>query len=86
MRSYTSTERPRRSVGRVSLALLSPLFKYSMRRDAYVLRGVGRRFGPVLVLRGARSGPVMVPPVFAQPALDDAVVGVERPADERLAG
>jgi hypothetical protein len=28
--------------------LLTPLFAYSHTRDAYVLRGVGDRFGPVL--------------------------------------
>jgi hypothetical protein len=27
---------------------LSALFRYSAGRDAYVLRGIGNRFGPVL--------------------------------------
>jgi hypothetical protein len=28
--------------------LLTPVFVHNYSRDAYVLRGVGRRFGPVL--------------------------------------
>jgi hypothetical protein len=30
------------------LGALLPLFGYNHNRDAYILRGVGRRFGPVL--------------------------------------
>lgn len=30
--------------------LLKPLFRYSSSRSAYVLRGVGDRFGPVVVI------------------------------------
>jgi hypothetical protein len=33
------------------LQALWPVFRYSYGRQAYVLRGVGRRFGPVLVER-----------------------------------
>ncbi|HTB70036.1 MAG TPA: hypothetical protein VK707_03555 [Solirubrobacteraceae bacterium] len=40
--------RPRRYVHRRLLAVLAPLFVYNDRRDAYVLRGVGRKRGPVL--------------------------------------
>ena len=29
--------------------LLRPLFGYNYQRDAYVLRGIGRRVGPVLL-------------------------------------
>jgi hypothetical protein len=36
-----------------ALTLLWPLFRYSMSRDAYVLRLVGNRAGPVLVRRRA---------------------------------
>lgn len=32
----------------VALRLLRPLLRFSTARDAYVLRGVGRRVGPVL--------------------------------------
>ncbi|MFI4991447.1 MAG: hypothetical protein ACHQHO_11120 [Solirubrobacterales bacterium] len=28
---------------------MSPLFAYNFNRDAYVLRGIGRRIGPVLL-------------------------------------
>jgi hypothetical protein len=31
--------------------MLRPFFRYSTSRDAYVLRGVGGRFGPVLTIR-----------------------------------
>jgi hypothetical protein len=40
--------RPRRYVHRRLLAVLTPLFVYNDYRDAYVLRGVGHRHGPVL--------------------------------------
>jgi hypothetical protein len=43
-----ATPRPRRYVPRLWLVLLRPLLRYSLTRDAYVLRGVGRSFGPVL--------------------------------------
>lgn len=46
-----STERPRRTVPGFVITLLSPLFRHSMGRDAYVLRGVGNRYGPVLKKR-----------------------------------
>ena len=69
-RPMRNTPRPRRYVGRVSLTLLRPLFRQSLTRDAYVLRGIGDRVGPVLrenrrrerlpyegpERRGARSG------------------------------
>lgn len=42
------TLRPRHRVPRPLLGLLWPLFRYSATRDAYVLRGVGNRRGPVL--------------------------------------
>ena len=37
-------------VGRRTLTMLKPFFRYSRVRDAYVLRLVGRRHGPVLRL------------------------------------
>jgi hypothetical protein len=40
--------RRRRYVATRWLALMRPLLRYSSPRDAYVLRGVGSRFGPVL--------------------------------------
>jgi hypothetical protein len=40
--------RTRRYVGRHWLTLLKPLYRYSYSRDAFVLRGVGSSFGPVL--------------------------------------
>jgi hypothetical protein len=43
-----TTARPRRNVSRGILLVLTPLFRYSNGRDAYVLRGVGNRLGPVL--------------------------------------
>jgi hypothetical protein len=35
-------------MSRYLLVLLTPLFRYSGARNAYVLRLVGRRYGPVL--------------------------------------
>jgi hypothetical protein len=43
-----TVRRPRRYVPRHWLLLMRPLLRYSEVRDAYVLRGVGRRTGPVL--------------------------------------
>jgi hypothetical protein len=43
-----SARRPRRFVPKHWLLLLKPVFVYSHTRDAYVLRGVGDRLGPVL--------------------------------------
>ncbi len=40
--------RPRRYVGRLTFTLLQPIFRHSLSRDAWVLRGVGERRGPVL--------------------------------------
>ncbi len=40
--------RPRRSVSPLVLTLLRPLIKYHYRRDAWILRTVGDRVGPVL--------------------------------------
>jgi hypothetical protein len=40
--------RPRRYVAKHWLLLLRPLFGYNFTRDAYVMRGIGLRFGPVL--------------------------------------
>jgi hypothetical protein len=42
--------RTRRYVAKNTLVLLSPFFRYSYSRDAFVLRGVGRSVGPVLRL------------------------------------
>jgi len=43
-----SERRTRRYVQRHWLTLLWPVMRYSNSRNAYVLRGVGRRVGPVL--------------------------------------
>jgi hypothetical protein len=40
--------RPRHFVSRRTILLLRPLFRYSLARDAYVLRLVGSTRGPVL--------------------------------------
>jgi hypothetical protein len=40
--------RPRRYLAKHWLLLLRPLFGYNFTRDAYVVRGVGTHFGPVL--------------------------------------
>ena len=43
--------RPRREVSKPTLMLLRPILRYSISREAYVLRGAGNRMGPVLRLR-----------------------------------
>jgi hypothetical protein len=43
-----TVRRPRRYVKRHWLTLLGPVLRYSASRDAYVLRGIGRRYGPAL--------------------------------------
>jgi hypothetical protein len=48
MTNVRTVKRPRRYLARHWLVLSSPLFTYNANRDAYVLRGVGRRVGPVL--------------------------------------
>ena len=41
-------QRSRHYVSRATLALARPLFRYSLSRDAYVLRVIGNTHGPVL--------------------------------------
>jgi hypothetical protein len=41
-------QRPRREVSPALTVLARPFLRYSVGREAYVLRGVGNRMGPVL--------------------------------------
>jgi hypothetical protein len=43
-----SKVRPRRYIARHWLLILRPLLRFSLTRDAFVLRGIGNRAGPVL--------------------------------------
>jgi hypothetical protein len=43
-----TVRRKRHYIARHWLLLLRPAFRYSHSRDAYVLRGVGATYGPVL--------------------------------------
>jgi hypothetical protein len=43
-----TVRRPRRYIDGQWLTLLTPAFRYSRSRDAYVLRGIGSSVGPVL--------------------------------------
>jgi len=43
-----TTPRPRRVLGPVCFAILFPLLRWSHSREAYVLRLVGNRVGPVV--------------------------------------
>jgi hypothetical protein len=47
---HRETPRPRHPIGPRTLFVLRPFFRYSRVRDAYVLRGIGSRHGPVLRL------------------------------------
>jgi O-antigen/teichoic acid export membrane protein len=50
--------RPRHAVSPRLLFTLQPLFRYSLMRDAWILRGVGESFGPVLrTTPGAPAAP-----------------------------
>ena len=53
-----TVRRPRRYVARHWLLLLKPVLRYSRARDAFVLRAIGSKVGPVLRVdrRGARAG------------------------------
>ena len=44
-----TTPRPRRQINPTLIRGLTPVVRYSAGRQAYVLCGVGGRFGPVLV-------------------------------------
>ena len=61
------TPRPRHLVGKRTIRLVRPFFRYSRVRDAYVLRGIGRYRGPVLRLKrpGLRPRPPRVADVNA---------------------
>ncbi len=56
MSSKARQPRKRRYVSRTTVRLLRPLLRYSEGREAYVLRLVGRRFGPVLRQDRRRAG------------------------------
>jgi hypothetical protein len=43
-----TTRRPRRYIAEQLLVLMTPAFRYSRSRDAWVLRVVGSKTGPVL--------------------------------------
>ena len=61
--------RPRRYVRPWVIAVATPLFRYSTSRDAYILRGVGQKRGPVLKL-GEPPADVAPEPRFSR---DDAL-------------
>jgi len=48
MTAMRTLKRPRRYVDRQWIELARPLLRYSASRDAYILRLVGQRWGPVL--------------------------------------
>lgn len=52
-----TTPRERRPVSPGTLRALKPLFRYSIGRDAYVLRAIGNRTGPVLTVRREKRVP-----------------------------
>ncbi len=56
-----TVKRPRRFVAKGWLELGRPLFRYSESRDAYVLRVIGRRYGPVLKVDRRHGGALQGP-------------------------
>ena len=55
--------RPRRRVPRFVIVLLTPFYRYSNSRSAYVLRGIGDKRGPVLTAPPPRERRKDRPPV-----------------------
>lgn len=53
-----TVRRSRHYLAKHWLTLLTPAFGYNDYRDAYVLRGIGKRFGPVLRLERRARGEV----------------------------
>ncbi len=51
-----TAKRPRRYVDRRTVVVARPLLRYSEPRDAYVLRFVGRKWGPVLKIDRREGG------------------------------
>jgi hypothetical protein len=47
----TRTRRHRREIRENKIRRISAVLRYSANRDAYVLRGIGRRFGPIFKRR-----------------------------------
>jgi hypothetical protein len=74
--------RRRRRVRSSAIRVLSPLFAYNHHRDAYVLRGIGNRRGPVLKLKREDVEQWAVKPARAAPAA--APLGVR--GEARAAG
>jgi hypothetical protein len=56
MSTRRTERRPRRYVSKRTLNALRPLFRYSERREAYVLRVIGSYRGPVLKPDRRRDG------------------------------
>jgi hypothetical protein len=48
---YNDGMRPRHEVPAWAVTALSPVVRYSYSRHAYILRGIGSKRGPVLVVR-----------------------------------
>ena len=87
-----ATPRRRRHLTRTQLWWLTPLFRYSYSRDAFVLRVVGRYTGPVLKRtdrqRAARTPAARaVPPSHTgrQPDLKSAAPVADPPPAGKLA-
>jgi hypothetical protein len=70
------TPRKRHLVGKGTIRLVRPFFRYSRVRDAYVLRIIGRRHGPVLRLK--RPGLRPRPPRPTDPKSADPAVRSRR--------
>jgi hypothetical protein len=47
-RSRRVMPRPRREVSPTTLFLLAPIYRYDVDRDAWIVRAIGERYGPVL--------------------------------------
>lgn len=52
--------RPRREIAAPTALLVRPFFRFSHSRHAFILRGIGHRAGPVLVISQSGQGRVEV--------------------------
>ncbi len=87
-----ATPRRRRHITKTQLWWITPLFRYSYSRDAYVLRVVGHYTGPVLKVTDRRratraTAAPAVPPSHTgrQPTAKSAAPAADRPSVGKLA-
>jgi hypothetical protein len=77
--SYREVPRRPHAVSPRVFSVLRPLYRYSDWREAWILRGVGERYGPVLRLAPGPDSELGAPPEAKPRAWRDAKLRVQRP-------